>query len=448
MRIWSEDKVEICRDISSRKCRLILLLKTKDDPVFLRKWIDHHAALSREIRIVIADNGSTDPSVVETMAGLSADIVRFRFDGFHDFLHRPKHFPELFAAMAQAAAHFAILDTDEFLISVDGSRQISAGVDAALPHLKAGHAQALPWLPNVAGTDQAFVFGTATALSNLLRYGKPILPAFPPAPKEVEGSIIHNAHVPRNWYAANQIGGLFLLHLNRYSTEQRLRANHNKLVAFGFDLREKSEAEIAELSTRTYKNHTVGRLINEIKDMMKQPYLPWSPGELAADALMIGQDGQIRYGSEAGRLTFLNFIAEFQNQVGRYLGSEEERDPGLKGLEVSALQAAAEAAKAEGNLARVRQVLLNGLIDHPRYLDPQGHPYFRKELLRALLEEGRYDVAEGFHPIPGSPGGDRWHEILIARALDRDGKRGAATGYWRRVLQQAPDNREALDRLG
>jgi hypothetical protein len=447
MRVWAKDKLAICRDISARKCKLVLILKTKDDPTFLKKWIDHHVSLSEDIQIVIADNGSSDPSVVDILNDLPAEIILFRYNEFHDFIHHRNRFSELYDAIAISAAHYAVIDTDEFLLSVDGNQVIKDGVGKALPQLKPGCAQALPWLPNVAGTDRAFVFGNSKTMCNLLRYGKPILPSVPPNPKTVDHGIIHNAHVPRSWYAHHQIGGLFVLHLPQYSTEQRLRANHNKLIARGVDLRGKSITEVSEFGNKEFKDHTVNRLINEIKVLMSGPYPTWIPDKLAEDALMIDTDGQIKYGSEAGRNTFLNFLEHFQDLVGTYLGSEQERDPRFEGLDAPAMQAAGEAAMAGRDINLARQIFRNGLMDHPKYLDHHGHPYFRKELLRSLLDDGRFEAAEGFYPIPGSPGGDRWHEILVARALDKDGKRGAATGYWRRVLQHSPNNAEAIDRL-
>jgi hypothetical protein len=119
----------------------------------------------------------------------------------------------------------------------------------------------------------------------------------------------------------------------------------------------------------------------------------------------------------------------------------------LNGVSAVELQKKIQESRSSGDINSLKRQLSFGLVDFPDFLDSYGHPLFRKELLRLLLTEGEFNAAKNFYPIAGSPGGNSWHDILIARALDQNGQAEAATEVWKRILLREPANGEARRRL-
>ncbi|MFG1417586.1 glycosyltransferase family 2 protein [Xanthobacter sp. V0B-10] len=91
--------------------------------------------------------------------------------------------------------------------------------------------------------------------------------------------------------------------------------------------------------------------------------------------------------------------------------------------------------------------LRGGIAQAPDLLDQYGDPTFRKELMRLLLAQGRWDEAEALVPEPGGPGTGGWHHILFARAHEKAGDKEAARPHWQAFLETHPGHAEAVAAL-
>ena len=119
-----KDLSEITRRITSTPSLMKIALKTKDDHLFLERWVMHHSNIVGRHNIMIFDNESTDPRVARFYRD-NDDILVISFSGFHNNLHMPKLFPHLYSAIWQSCRTYTFLDSDEYLILVENERYIS-----------------------------------------------------------------------------------------------------------------------------------------------------------------------------------------------------------------------------------------------------------------------------------------------------------------------------------
>src|SRR4051812_33855099 len=97
--LWSAEKSKICARLRGKKSQLKIVLKTKDESFFLRRWISHHAQIVGADNLVIFDNGSEDPDVLATYEEFRGRIEIVRFDDFHNNLHRVEQYQDLYDAL-------------------------------------------------------------------------------------------------------------------------------------------------------------------------------------------------------------------------------------------------------------------------------------------------------------------------------------------------------------
>lgn len=122
---WPQDKEVICQKIAYssailRRSPLKILLKTKNEPEMLERWIKHHQAIVGYENLIIIDNMSNDPAVIPAYEKYDGLITLFKYDTHFDLIHHPQHFPELYNALRECCDYFIFLDTDEYLIFFDG----------------------------------------------------------------------------------------------------------------------------------------------------------------------------------------------------------------------------------------------------------------------------------------------------------------------------------------
>lgn len=442
---WSADEAFIVSEIEKNFQELKVILKTKDDPFFLRWWVDYHVQILGERSIIIADNGSQDRSVLDFYKEIE-DLTVFSFTGHHNLIHSREKFSTLFEAIRASSRHYIILDTDEFLFALDDDGTSSKIlINRIIANLEIGRAAPLPWLNNVRGRHDVFVLHRKESMNSNILFGKPILPSTPPQPHDWGEPIIHNAHVPRHWYGDMKPSGFFVLHLSQYSSEQRIRSNRNKLQARGVVIEGLTDAEVASLDTTLYDDHTIKRLVAEVADHIANP-LPDNPSEdVPKNSIRIFQQGKPEYGSSECRSDFEDFIKSYGKIADKLLGAFSERNGSISYQDSDDLR---DKLFNQGYSYEYKLDILSiGLVDFPNVLDQYGHPFFRKELIRLLLAHGEFLRAEGFFPIPGSPGGQFWHETLLARAYDHTGDYASAKTLWEKILQREPENQEAKERL-
>lgn len=104
-------------------------------------------------------------------------------------------------------------------------------------------------------------------------------------------------------------------------------------------------------------------------------------------------------------------------------------------------------AQAKANdRAGAEVALRQGMARFTQLLDEYGHPTFRKELVRLLVNNGEWDRAIQLVPMPGDIGGHHWHEILFARAYSA-ARNTEAKVWWQKVLTRGLNDDEAIPAL-
>ncbi|WP_114859395.1 glycosyltransferase [Azospirillum brasilense] len=99
--------------------------------------------------------------------------------------------------------------------------------------------------------------------------------------------------------------------------------------------------------------------------------------------------------------------------------------------EAAALRAEAIRLRDSGDKMQAEVLFTQGMEYYPNYLDNYGHPTFRKELMRMLLDSREWRKAEALVPVSGGPGGNHWHYAIFAQAYEQADDAGLAVGMHR-----------------
>lgn len=175
---WEDDQPAAEAAITARGGFLRIILKTRDDPFFLARWIEHHAAIAGMEHLVVFDNMSELPEVLEAYRRYAAEgLLVIRFAGWCNDLHATRTFAPLYSALARSSRWFCVLDTDEFLGVLRGRRH--AAGRAVMDWLREeDRVPAHPgiWWTNTDARDDRFeVGGGLAAMERRVRAGKPLL---------------------------------------------------------------------------------------------------------------------------------------------------------------------------------------------------------------------------------------------------------------------------------
>lgn len=103
----------------ARNTVLKIILKVKDEPALLEKWISHHAAIVGHENLVIMDCGSTDIQHLEILKRYRNDVLIFNYRKYYDHLHATEGNFNFFRSLSQNCRYITILDADEFLFTND-----------------------------------------------------------------------------------------------------------------------------------------------------------------------------------------------------------------------------------------------------------------------------------------------------------------------------------------
>ncbi|MEO0465142.1 MAG: glycosyltransferase family 2 protein [Pseudomonadota bacterium] len=292
--LWPRDQRRILKALRQHHAPLRIMLKTRNDPYFLEDWHRHHAAIVGPENLVIADNMSNDPLVCRLLAQLARVSTVFRFDAFHDELHKRDRFKDLYAVLEETCDWSILLDTDERLIWIEEGHW-SAGQDLPdrLTALAAG-APALPGLliENHLGQRTHFDFpANPDRLSRVLHWGKPAIASGHGL--TVTGPQCHNIQFPAAMFDAGVPPRLIALHLCNLLPEQRLRANREKLAARGLCSPQTPYADIAHLDVRQETRSVIRRCVLETRRLLASA----SSEAIAVPpkAMVMQPDGQITF---------------------------------------------------------------------------------------------------------------------------------------------------------
>ncbi|MDR3571115.1 MAG: glycosyltransferase family 2 protein [Candidatus Pacebacteria bacterium] len=302
---WDSDKLAFAEQVKQTASRLKIVLKTKDEHLFLPMWIAHHERIVGRNNIIIFDNNSSRSDVIDYY-NRNNDLIISSYTGFHNYIHVQEMFKELYEAINSSCDYFIFLDSDEFLVWSDGVDYISDGrLIEKLANL--GDARAIPtmWLHNVISNSQLFVCGTTPGhLRGGLQWGKPIIKSNTVSDK----IILHNAQLDSSYYDIPLAINFFCLHMTKLFPEQRIASNIRKLVARKFADRDETVSQILAKDASRSTDPNIPLYLNEIKLLLSSVPVTSQNSALVPECMRFNEDGSIAFYSDLERETFINFI--------------------------------------------------------------------------------------------------------------------------------------------
>lgn len=283
-------------DIISRPAKLKIILKTKDDPFFLERWIAHHARIVSEENLIIFDNISADPGVIKTYED-RPHLPVFTFSGMHNNIHDWEMQRDLYDALHKASKHFCFLDTDEFLGAIIDNHWVAD--ESILSFLRPGEAAPATWLFNAAGSDRIFEVKDVNELEQGLLWGKPLLPS----PPSMAGILTHSVQYDPNIFKSARAINFFILHLKNLDREQRIQANIKKLKSRGIIPADATEETVRHRGVKPDDSYNVRLYLKEAHQLLSEG-APMAPSAPAENQMEIQRNGAIKFGSAKARATF------------------------------------------------------------------------------------------------------------------------------------------------
>jgi hypothetical protein len=306
--LWGRDTGACTALVVRRHATLKIILKTCNDPWFLERWIRHHAGIVGMENLIVFDNLSDDPTVLDIYRRHAPELAVIRFAGWCDDLHNTDTFRPLYDALAASSAFFCAIDTDEFLTRFDAGRCLGGpGMVDVLAGSQGRGPLPVFSLDNTDGRDDRFVCGTT--LQNLLHamaWGKPVMPSAAP----LRGYINHPVQVAPELYTPRLRTDLAILHLRNLWRAQRIASTVAKLRGIGFAPPGETAEALAARDLAGIQDFNVNRYVPELRRLLGDDPIPRDPtAPLRPGCLQIDADGTLAYGGteEAGLLrTFLD----------------------------------------------------------------------------------------------------------------------------------------------
>lgn len=421
---WHLEKSKICASIRKEYSPFKIVLKTKNERFFLKDWVNHYKKFCLPHELIIADNGSTDPEVLNFYRDLDGVLV-FSYEGdiargYHNCIHDVRNFPELYAALSDSCDYVIHLDTDEFLIWAD-SRGWSSDRQRLLSSLSfSGRVRPTTWLDNINSSKEIFYLGRdRQKVVNGLAWGKP----FVPSKNREPGVLIHNSQFSEQEADFQGDGELFLLHLSNFSPEQRLSINRQKLAARGFCESDADYVEIVALDVTNSRDPTVSRLVSEMKEALRRRETFEDP-TLSEGCVKFDNLGKVEFGGPAAEESFQNLL---NNKLHLWREARE--------LSRSVLGKASASPKVNSVLVNKpgdekEDALRRKFESDPYTIDAYGDPANKKELIRYLISKGDWKGANEISRERDATAPEGWSQILYARALDRLGFCELGREHW------------------
>ena len=174
---WPAQAEETIARVENFSAVLKICTKTRNEADLLESWITHHAKIVGLEILIIADNCSDDPRVMDIYARYSGKVNLFRFSGNHNDIHGHPRFSLLFKAISKSAQYLAFIDTDERLVHATTERWIASSEICRM--LEAREAIGIiptTWLVNQLNSFDHFEINSHESLVANFKMGKPILP--------------------------------------------------------------------------------------------------------------------------------------------------------------------------------------------------------------------------------------------------------------------------------
>jgi hypothetical protein len=305
---WEANRSEFCARIEKVRSPIKILLKTKNDPFFIERWIAHHMKIVGPESLIIFDNMSDDPEVLSVYRKYRGSINIVRFADRHFNLHHTYLYDDLYRSLAKSSEYFIFIDTDEYLVLIDDDDRYHA--DDRIPAFVMSNRNydlfPSTWLLNANWSPTQFSCGTERRdLANDLACGKPLIRS----DKIPIGYVNHNFQLGTRLFAPPFRTSLFLLHLAHLIPRQRISSNMNKLAAEGIARPGESPESVAARTDIT--DEIMAIYVREIRD-----FLPFdgrtdlSGAALGPGCLELMPNGTVCYYGDAERKLLNGFIAD------------------------------------------------------------------------------------------------------------------------------------------
>ena len=309
---WQEQQPEICARIGSEKANLKIVTKTKNEVFFLEKWIRHHKKISDGARLIIFDNMSTDDEVFEIYKKYWNDILVFSFTSEVDSIHTTYKFMDLYAILKKTCNFFTIIDSDEFLYLYDGLKLIDDSRIINILQNRTNINLFVPaWLDTIHGSENTFRFKHKEL--SMFNYSKPIINA-----RMVHKffgyycEIHHTIKFPALVYG-HAPTCFVLLHMKNLNKEQRIKANMEKLVAFGAIQDTKDFDTVLNANAEALPPGHIRGYVYEIHRLFGTHDFPVSPHideqSVENGLVEIGDDKSLRFFPPALKIEFTKLVS-------------------------------------------------------------------------------------------------------------------------------------------
>jgi hypothetical protein len=107
---------------------LKIVLKVRDEPELLKKWIEHHAKIVGYHNLIILDCGSVDEKHLSILFKYRDRILIFDYAKYYDNIHTTRgNFP-FFKLLSQNCRFLTILDADEYLVMYNEGLFSTSGI--------------------------------------------------------------------------------------------------------------------------------------------------------------------------------------------------------------------------------------------------------------------------------------------------------------------------------
>ncbi len=293
MKSWTKDRDDICQAISSVPAEMKIVLKTKNEKFLLERWISHHSEIVGSQNIIIMDNASTSPAVLNVYDNLSPEALVVSYPGHHNLLHEIEVFPELYEALRQSSRFYIFLDTDEFLYWFRSGCYLSPlGIETFLQESDPETSSPGIWLSNYPHrADTLFVNDNRERIVEGLKWGKPLISSR----LALSGRINHNVELKQCIPSARVQFGLFVAHLNRFSAEQRIAQNIQKIISRGVAANAEEVYELSRRASNSDLDDNVQLYLSEIVEFTGRFPKPLPANRIPSGCLRIEPDGMLEF---------------------------------------------------------------------------------------------------------------------------------------------------------
>ena len=294
---WPADMAAICARIAGARADLKIVLKTRNERELIESWILHHLPIAGPQGLVIFDNGSSDPDVLDVYARYGHLVQVFGWDLNHNALHNARLLRPLYDSIRSSCRHYAFLDTDEFAYWTDGRRLDTDSLVARLANDGDGLVYPGMWwrhLPGLTGVYEPQVD---------LFWGKPLIGAA----VDVDGVINHNDQFFRDNPGLRLRGGFVVCHHAMTDPQRRIRVNVDKCVAYRWVANEQEIDAIIASGHFAEFPRKFRRYLHEIVRCRAADRHP--VGTVEPHMVTVGIDGRIHFGSPETEHALSRFAA-------------------------------------------------------------------------------------------------------------------------------------------